>query len=162
MPALTVRAAASTHPTTQAAPTVRIKVSLRYMLSCPFALAAAFVTAAPVSCNPLRSVVILYTSICSIRNDIKFLPLRGRSRGGRSFHSIPFRSLLFHSAGRRPPAATVVLACACRPGCGLSCFLQGRFCLFLSPPFGGDQEGAWGAQKITPALVRSVRASLHL
>jgi hypothetical protein len=51
-------------------------------------------------------------------HNLHSLPTRG------SFHSIPFRSFLFHSASCSPPAAIVVLACACRTGCGLSCFLH--------------------------------------
>jgi len=118
----------------------------------PFALAASFVTAALVSCIPLRSVVILYTSLCYIRYPslmlvtfglyarFIFSPLTGEIKRGlahnhklhslptrSSFHSIPFRSFLIHSASCSPPAAIVVLACACRPGFGLSCFLQPRF-----------------------------------
>lgn len=41
---------AITHSFPQAAPTVRLKVSLRYMLSCLLHLASSSVTAVPVSC----------------------------------------------------------------------------------------------------------------
>ncbi len=37
----------------------------------PFALAASFVTAAPVSCTPLRSVVLHSTALRSIRCPVR-------------------------------------------------------------------------------------------
>jgi hypothetical protein len=137
----------------------------------PFALAASFVTAAPVSCIPLRSVVILYTSFCFIRYPSLMLvtfgfcastPFNAHNHKLHSLptpgscHSIPFRSFLFHSASCSPPAAIVVLACACRSGCGLSCFLHQRF--VGRHTSNSIQQPTTRKQKITPALVRAATA----
>ncbi len=97
-----------------------------------------------------------------------FLPLRGRLRGGshitatftrcqRKAHSTPFRFVhfLLHSASCSPPAALVVLACACRPGCGLSCFLQADSFL----PLRGRLRGG-SKNHASPCSFRSCLTSL--
>lgn len=80
-PALKVRAVACTHPTAQTAPTFRLKVSLRFMLSC----------------------LLLW-----LRHSSRQLLCPASSFVQSSFitlHYVPFHSFLFHSAGCSPPAA---------------------------------------------------------
>jgi hypothetical protein len=97
-------------------------------------------TAALESCTPLRSIVIHCTSSRYIRSPtalaryvwvmnpphIHSRITTNSTRSQRNAHSTTFRSIhfVFHSVDYSPPAALVVLACACRPGCGLSCFLH--------------------------------------
>jgi hypothetical protein len=136
-------------------------------------------TAAPVSCTPLRSVVIHCTSLRYIRSPTAlaryvwvmrsvYFQFKRASRITTNFtrcqrkaHSTPFRSIhfLFHSAGRSPPAALVVLACACRPGCH-------DFCIPTCWPLLDQSLSTTNRtkQKITPALVwcsRSARYNTH-
>jgi hypothetical protein len=164
---------ASLNPIPQAAPTARLKVSLRSMLSCLLLWlrnssrqllcpASRFVQS---SFSALHFVSFAIHHSCSLRlgyeatpqsiahnHKLHSLPTRG------SFHSIPFRSFLIHSASCRPPAAIVVLACACRSGCGLSCFLHQRIVGRLTSA--SFQQPTTHKQKITPALVRAATARL--
>ncbi len=162
MPALTVRAAAIAHSNQQAAPTVRIKVSLRYMLSCLLLWlrhssrqllcpASRFVHSSFTALNTLHSLPNTHARFVWFICSLYFSPLQGEIKRGLAHnhkrhplptqaHSTPFRFVhfLFHSASCSPPAAPVVLACACRPGFGLSCFLPSRF---VSPLSGEIKRG---------------------
>ena len=104
----------------------------------PFALAASFVTAAPVSCIPLRSVVLHYTPLRSIRWPALTFIAFGLSASAQSSHIntnsihfqrklIPLHFVSFSPLSLSKLQATRCHCCArlrCRPGCGLSCFLH--------------------------------------
>jgi hypothetical protein len=104
----------------------------------PFALAASFVTAAPVACIPLRSVVLHYTSLRSIRWPALPFIAFGLSASAQSSHIntnsihfqrnlIPLHFVSFSPLSLSKLQSTRCHCCArlrCRPGCGLSCFLH--------------------------------------
>lgn len=114
----------------------------------PFALAASFLTAAPVSCKhtsfsrpslhciSLRSLTTRVHYVWVICSADLFSPLRGRLRGSfadtlklhslptqGSLRSIPFHSVLLHSASLQSTRCPCCARLRCRSGCGLSCFL---------------------------------------
>ncbi len=102
----------------------------------PFALAASFVTAAPVSCNQLRSIVLITLHFVALApahvHSVWVMILPALNAHNHKLHSLPSQSslhsitlhyALFHSAGRSTPAAIVVLACAVvrAAGCHVFC-----------------------------------------
>lgn len=180
MPALAVRAAAITYPGAQAAPTVRLKVSLRYMLSCLLLWlrhssrqllcpASRFVQS---SFSTIHYVTFAIHHSCSLRLvymlALFFLPLRGRLRGGshittnctrfqREAHSTPFRFV--HSSFTQQ-AAVHPLPLLCSPALvvrasGCHAFCSHALLANTHPsPFNNQPHN----QKITPALVRAATA----
>jgi hypothetical protein len=139
-PALTVRAVAPSHfQPHKPAPTVRLKVSLKLHAVMPFALAASFVTAALVSCIPLRSVILHSTTLRSVLGSVqsRYVWVMRHFTSHAHNHklhscscvkSTSLHSVRLHSAKCSPPAALVVLACAvvraagCHDFCIPSCW----------------------------------------
>lgn len=167
-PALTVRAVAIALPSAQTAPTVR--PGLRAGVSCCHAFCFGFVirhgslsVLHPASFNrhSLHFITFHSLSITHARyiwaiimctflahgHKLHSLPSRG------SFHFIPFRSFLFHSASCSPHAAIVVLACAVVRAAACHAFCIHTLLADTRPaPFNNLTR----SKKITPGLVRSV------
>ena len=148
-PALKVRAVASTHAFAQTAPTFRLKVRSAHAVM-PFALAASFLTAATCVLQT-HLVQSSYTTlhcasfahhahihciwvICSkhflfatkwtFADNLKLHSLLTQG----SLRFIPFHSVLLHSVSLQSTRCPCCARLRCRPGCGLSCFLQPCIC----------------------------------
>jgi hypothetical protein len=141
----------------------------------PFALAASFVTAAPVSCTPLRSVVLHYTPLRCIRPpgsrslrlghllNEDFLECLKRvsqiTTNSIHFHRklIPLHFVSFSPLSLSRLQATRCNCCArlrCRSGCGLSCFLHNAL-LADTPPTPFNNQHTQAKNHASPCSVRA-------
>ncbi|GEM_PF-7116035 len=175
-PALTVRAAATTHPIPQAAPTVRLKVSLRSMLSCLLLWlrhssrqllcpASRFVQS---SFSTLHYVPFAIHRSCSFR--LGYEPPRYSShittictRFQREAHSTPFRFV--HSSFTQQAAvhplpllcspALVVRAAGCHAFCPNALLADSH-----PPPFNNQPHTSKKSRQ--PLFVRPLLNPLHI
>lgn len=109
----------------------------------PFALAASFLTAAPVSCKPtsfsrpplhcitLRSfptrTFFSFGLLANTPGNAYNHKLHSLS-AQHSLRCIPFHSVLLHSVSLQSTRCPCCARLRCRSGCGLSCFLQPCIC----------------------------------